>query len=56
MYLKEVQAKFGDVYKNFISGMLEFEPTKRIHIKELILNIEKSEYFLVSMNNDGPKV
>ena len=36
--------------------MLEYDPIKRIKIKELNASVESSEYFSVSMNLDGPKV
>lgn len=54
--LKEVQQKFGDVYRNYLAGMLEFDPAKRVKIHELSYNIEHSEYFVVSTYHGGPKV
>jgi hypothetical protein len=36
--------------------MLEFDPLKRIHIKDLNIKIESSEHFVVDMDYNGSKV
>ena len=36
--------------------MLEFDPIKRIHIKDLSVKLETSEHFVVDMDYNGSKV
>ena len=52
--MKEINQRYGEVYKNYLQGMLEFDPNVRIHINELSSSLEHSEYFVISTNS-GPK-